>query len=444
MVMTFARSSLACGVVLSAAMGFAACVQAQPATPTDKEIVDAYTYMYGRYLVLQQEHRDINVRKVGYNKITYNPVGSATVASSNPEVADLEAWIAVDVGNAVILNVPEITGRYYTVQLVDGWGEVIANINDRTFPDHRSGAFALVLKGTHPPVRDGAVTIEVPAPRVKLLARVELKGTPDAAVQLQRRFTLDVPSGIKNDSPFKIPTFSTAAPITTAIFDNVAAVLATCPDPMPRAGAYQAMAQAVSAYAKSDTAARARVEDVVRNQAIPALSQGSKGFATHKGGWSVAYSIGRFGDDIMARATANAGGTWANIASETISFVGLTDRDRLPLHGNRTYLIRFPSEGKPDAQVNAFWAMTLYSVPDHQPVSNALQRYGLSSLSDVKLNTDGSLSLWLAPTQPKGIAESNWLPTPAGRAFALDLRMYVPKPDVLDGTWFPAPIQRVH
>ncbi|HEX2884968.1 DUF1214 domain-containing protein [Vineibacter terrae] len=442
--MTFARSSLACGVVLSAAMGFTACVQAQPAPPTDKEIVDAYIYMYGRYLVLQQEHQDINVRKVGYNKITYNPVGSATVVGTNPDVADLEAWIAVDVGNAVILNVPQITRRYYTAQLVDGWGEVVANINVRTFPDRPSGAFALVLKGTHPAVPDGAIRIEVPAPKVKLLARVELKGTPDHAVQLQRRFTLDVPPGIKNDPPLRIPAFSAAAPITATIFDNVAAVLATCPDPMPRAGAYQAMAQAVSAYMKSNTGARARVEDVVRNQAIPALSQGAKGLGTHKGGWSVTYAAGRFGDDIMARAIVNAGGTWANIASETTSFAGLTDRDRLPLHGSRTYLIRFPREGKPEAQVNAFWAMTLYSVPDHQLVSNALQRFGLSSLSGVKLNTDGSLNLWLAPTQPKGIAESNWLPTPAGRAFALELRMYAPKPDVLDGTWFPAPIQRVH
>jgi hypothetical protein len=47
------------------------------AVPDDKEIVDAYTYLYASYLVLQQENHDINMEKVGYNKVKYNPLGSA-------------------------------------------------------------------------------------------------------------------------------------------------------------------------------------------------------------------------------------------------------------------------------------------------------------------------------------------------------------------------------
>jgi hypothetical protein len=40
--------------------------------------------------------------------------------------------------------VPPITGRYYTAQLLDEWGEVIVDINDRTFPSKPCGSFALV------------------------------------------------------------------------------------------------------------------------------------------------------------------------------------------------------------------------------------------------------------------------------------------------------------
>lgn len=36
----------------------------------------------------------------------------------------------------------------------------------------------------------------------------------------------------------------------------------------------------------------------------------------------------------------------------------------------------------------------------------------------------------------------NWLPTPAG-PFRLNLRIYGPKRNVLDGSWEPPPIQRV-
>lgn len=48
--------------------------ESSAAIPSDQDIVDAYTYLYGRYLVIQQENHDINVEKVGYNKIKYNTI----------------------------------------------------------------------------------------------------------------------------------------------------------------------------------------------------------------------------------------------------------------------------------------------------------------------------------------------------------------------------------
>ena len=40
----------------------------------------------------------------------------------NLDVAYLEAWLAVDPDHAVMMNVPPVEGRYYTVQILDGWG----------------------------------------------------------------------------------------------------------------------------------------------------------------------------------------------------------------------------------------------------------------------------------------------------------------------------------
>ena len=48
--------------------------------------------------------------------------------------------------------------------------------------------------------------------------------------------------------------------------------------------------------------------------------QGAKGFGTQKGGWSVTYAAGHFGDDVMARDIVNYGGLWANAISEAIYF----------------------------------------------------------------------------------------------------------------------------
>lgn len=413
----------------------------QSTTPTDEDIIDAYTYLYARYLVLQQENHDINIEKVGYNKIKYNPLGSAQFVNPNLDVAYLEAWIAVDAAHAVILNVPKIEGRYYTAQLLDGWGQVITNINERNYPKTPYGKFALVLKGTNPTIPAGAVKIELPSEKAKMLARVELKGTPAVAQKLQRQFTFDVPSGIKIASPIKIPEFTPKAPIGGEIFDNVEEVLNSYPDAMPKAKEYQAKAIAVANYAKTDAKIKSHIDEVVKTKAIPAFLAGAKGFGTQKGGWSVTYVAGNFGDDIMARDIINYGGLWANTIDEAIYFIGLTDSNKQPLSGDKVYEIKFPKGQLPDSAVNAFWSVTLYSVPDYRVVNNKLKRYNLNNVSGLKTNPDGSLSIWLASSLPKNAIESNWLPTPSGKGFSLNLRMYVSKKEVLDGKWFPAPIE---
>lgn len=411
-------------------------------TPTNQDIIDAYTYLYGRYLVIQQENHDINVEKVGYNKIKYNPLGSAQFVNPNLDVAYLEAWIAVDKDHAVILNIPKIEGRYYTAQLLDGWGEVITNINERNYPKTPYGKFALVLKGTNPPIPEGAVKIELPSEKAKMLARVELKGTPAVAQKLQRQFTFDVPSGIKIIPPITIPEFTPKSPIGGEIFDNVKEILNSYPDAMPKAKEYQAKAIAVANYAKTSAKAKSDIDEVVKTKAIPAFLAGAKGFGTQKGGWSVSYVAGKFGDDIMARDIINYGGLWANTIQEAIYFVGLTDSDKQLLNGDHVYEIKFTKDQIPDDFVNAFWSITLYSVPDYRVVDNKLKRYNLNNISGLKKNPDGSLSIWLASSLPKDVIQSNWLPTPKGKGFALTMRMYVSKKEVLDGKWFPAAIEQ--
>src|SRR5271170_5721805 len=286
--------------------------------PSDKEIVDAYTYLYGRYLVLQQENQDMNAEKVGYNTVKYNPLGSAAFVNPNLDVAYLESWIAVDPNHAVILNVPRIEGRYYTAELLDGWGEVIANVNERTFPKTPNGKFALVMKGTSPSIPADAVKIEVPCTKIKMLARVELKGTPDVAKKLQEEFTLTVPEGISIAPPLSIPEFTNAKPIGGEVFQNVDQVIATCEDAMPGANEMQGLAKEVETYRSSSTDAKTRVDSIVTGQAIPAFLAGAKGFGTQRGGWSVSYKAGKFGDDMMARDIINYGGLWANEISEAI------------------------------------------------------------------------------------------------------------------------------
>ena len=47
------------------------------ALPDEKTIVDSYTYLLGRMLVIRQEHMDRKADGFAYNAIKYNPLGSA-------------------------------------------------------------------------------------------------------------------------------------------------------------------------------------------------------------------------------------------------------------------------------------------------------------------------------------------------------------------------------
>ena len=55
---------------------------------------------------------------------------------------------------------------------------------------------------------------------------------------------------------------------------------------------------------------------------------------------------------------------------------------------------------------------------------------------------DGSLDVYILTDSPGRGKEANWLPAAAGD-FSLTMRVYWPKPAMLDGSWSPPPVKRV-
>ena len=65
-------------------------------------------------------------------------------------------------GGGELIAARAITGRYDTVQFLNGWGETVANINQRVIADHPSGQFAVCLKGSTVAVPPDARRIDLP------------------------------------------------------------------------------------------------------------------------------------------------------------------------------------------------------------------------------------------------------------------------------------------
>ena len=411
-----------------------------PALPTDDQIVDAYLYLFGRLLVARQEKYDIEVEKVGWNTIKYNPLGSAEFVNPNLDVAYLEAWIAVDPHHAVTLDVPEITGRYYTVQIMDVWGEVIANVNERNYPTHPFGQGRIPAGRVHPARRRRRAGHRPPRPQGQDPRPRRAEGHP--------RRSGRAAEAVHDPRPRRHPTSHPRRPSPRSRTPQLPGVdafrvgpqlLETAPDAMPDAPRYAALVSAVAAHVATGDEAAASVDRVIRTQAWPAFLAGTKGFGTQRNGWSVAFAAGRFGNDVLARDIVDYGGLWANIIDEAIYYVGQLGSDDELLDGSRTYEIRF-AKGEPDGLVRAFWSLTLYSVPDYRVVPNPINRYNISSEASLTPNDDGTTSIWLAPEQPALAHEPNWLPTPAGKGFSLNLRLYVAREPALRGDWFPPSI----
>ena len=412
---------------------------------TEKDVIDSWAYILARYLVIRQEHIDMAEEGVDYNVIKYNELGKAEFVNPNLDVAYLEAWFAVDEETPIILEIPKIEGRYYTAQIVDEWAEILHNINERNFPDHPYGKYALCLKDSNPRIPKGVIRIDIPSKKAKMLARVERRGDDESALKLQRAFKIIKVGEPKIEKAVEIPIFTNKEPIRVAVFQKpmVEKVLASAPDLMTVAAVQQKNVMAISDFIGKSQANKTLIDNIIMRKALPALLTFTRKGGDSRGGWTSTREYINFGDDFWARASVNYAGIWWNSSLEVVYYMGATDKDGQPLHGDNTYVIHYTPADLPMKHVNAYWSLTMLSLPDYRVVPNKLEQYNLNNVSNLQYEPDGSLKIYLAAELPPGLPESNWLPSPKENNFTINNRFYVPKKEVLTGEWYVPPIVKM-
>ncbi len=412
-------------------------------TPDDPTITEAYTYLLGRALVIRQENLDRLQPGFAYNAIKYNPLGSADFVNPNFDVAYLEAWFAVDDETPALLEVPKIEGRYYTAQILDEWGEVIANVNERRFPTKPHGQFALVAPGSKAAIPAGAGRIELHSRKAKMLGRVEIKGDPEGAVRLQKMFKLRSLGEPVIAPPPPMPDFDNKDLVGVEIFDHVDATMASALDVAPNAAEMQQKVRHVAAYAASGKEARAAVDAKIRAYVPNFVQAAVTSSAPYRNHWLCAVAGGNYGADYVQRTSVNYAGIWANNNGEVVYFIATRDVEERPLDGARSYVMHFPADGLPQSMVDGYWSVILVGVPDYRVVANPLKRYNFNSYSPLEKEADGSLKIGVGPRPVAGVPESNWLPSAQGKPFSLTFRAYVPKDPVRKCEWTPPAVAAV-
>jgi hypothetical protein len=176
------------------------------------------------------------------------------------------------------------------------------------------------------------------------------------------------------------------------------------------------------------------------------LSTGQKNI----NGWKVSSLFGDrayYSGDWLKRAAAAKGGIYGNDAVEAMYPMTKKLANGEELDGSKhNYTLTFAAGQLPP--VNAFWSVTMYDGKTQLLIQNTINRYLINSpmLSEMKKNSDGSLTLYIQKDVPEANKKANWLPAPNGPIY-LVMRLYWPKetpPSILpagEGTWQPPAVE---
>ncbi|HEY1141404.1 MAG TPA: DUF1214 domain-containing protein [Lysobacter sp.] len=406
---------------------------------SDQDISDAYIYLLSRFLVLRQQQLDL---KEGFkwNELIHRKPGGVDWPNPNLDVAYSEAWVAVDENSCTIVTVPKVTGRYYTVQFLNGWGETLANINERTQPKG-AGDYAVCLKGANVQLPANVTRIDLPVKYSRVLMRVELGSNVKEAEALQHRFAFKATGNPTPPTEPAVPDFDISKPPGAEAFELAPAVLDSETDLNPGMEPLQAKVRAIAEGVK-DPAERARVDQVIRDKAMPDFYKASAilGHGTKRNNWIRPGTVGVYGNDWLTRTLINQGGIWANTMDEVVYYKGSIDADGAALSGDHVYTITFPKEALPASFANYFWSVIAVDAKNFRVLPNQKNRFLINKESKIEYGKDGSLTLYFAADKPADAPDGNWLPTLRGQDYRLTFRFYGPKGGVADGSYFPPPV----
>lgn len=380
------------------------------------------------------------------------PRPGAATPWANPDMLRSSAWLDLTSG-PVVLSVPDSQGRLYTLTLLDMWNEAFATLGKRSTGSAR-GNTAIVPPGWRGTLPSGMPRIDAPTAYVwarNLIQADGPAGTP-AVHALQDGFAL-TPLAQWNLPPqsqrieadpsldLKIPAREQVESMPTDAFFTYAATLLRRNPP-------HAADQPVLAKLRRVELIPGRSFDF--DKLAPPVKQGlRRGLREARermrvaagaslqsaNGWQrETASLGVYGSAYLRRALSAQAQPGSGLPEDLTVLLLTADSQSRPLDGAYRYVLHFDNDQLPPA--GALWSLAAYDAQGI-PMVNPLDRYALSSRDPLQYNADGSLDVVIGHATPAPDAQANWLPVAASGPLSVLLRVYGPKPALLDGLWTP-------
>ncbi|MGB6446209.1 MAG: DUF1254 domain-containing protein [Xanthobacteraceae bacterium] len=436
-----------------------------PPLPSD-QIGDVATsaYIYAYPLILMELTRRIasNVAdtqqfsKAPMNQFAHLPTfPDATftdVVRANVDTLYSLLWFDVS-QEPLLIGVPDSGGRFYLLEMCDMWTDVFDSPGKRT-----TGTETQVLAIAGPrwqgQLPAEATLIRSPTAIGWIIGRTQTNGKADydavhkfqaglAATPLsQWGKPYQPPAGrINPDWDMKTPPVDQVEKLSPAAYFSLFAEL-TALNP-PHANDYPILHQMrrIGIEPGKPFAFNSTSPEIQRalTAAGPAALNAIKAKIAKAGvasaGWRTNLTaVGTYGADYLSRAGIAYAGLGANTIEDAVYPTAFTDANGKPFSSESRYILHFNKDQIPP--VRAFWSLTMYN--EKQLLSaNPIDRYAIGDRDKLSFNPDGSLDLYIQRDTPTQDKEANWLPAPKSGPFTMNMRLYWPKPEVLDGSWMP-------
>ena len=391
------------------------------------------------------------------NAKTFADASSRTVVAPNTDTLYSIAHLDLSHG-PIVLRHPAMGSRYFSFAMLDPFTNVIATPGTR---EDGGAEAAIVIRWTGSPgshadqTPPGARIVVSDFQRLWVIGRTLAGDQADQqqAYGLMQQYSLTGLDGSRPSFPATCdPGTPSTFPVPTDGPGFIAALnagLSANPPPAQDAPLLDALrpygigAGLSPDQATIDPATRTALYQGITTEAaaLPQVAKASTlaSAAQHHGWYLPPSNIGSYGTDYKYRAQIALLGLGANTPAEAIYPTGLSDTNGVPYTGSNNYRLTFTKDQEPPARF--FWSLTMYDFSGYL-VPNATNRYSVGpSHPPFARQADGSIVIAIqnaAPSDPS----VNWLPAPTGQ-FRLNLRLYGPSQDAIDGVWSPPGVQNL-
>ncbi len=385
-----------------------------------------------------------------------NSATSTTVVAPGATSLSSIAWVDLRT-EPQVLHVPEVKDHYFVLALIDPYTENIANLG--TASGTAPGDYVLVTpEQRSTPLPAGTQRLDVDYARIWIIGSTQLRSAGDVATvnRIQDGYTLTPLSSYGAAPPrtaSPTPSASSTTPVTHALptglafFDQLGQQLTRFPPPAADKAALARFATVGIGPGLSPSTDGTLDPDTLRGltdavAAGPAQVQADvRSLAAADAPTHAGYLLGGFGSygtDYTERAVVSQIGLGAFVPHQAVYAMTWSDVAGAALDGSSAYVLHLSTP----PPTREGWSLTVYTDAGAL-VAGAPGHNALTDTSNLTRNSDGSIDLYLQPTQPSTAAEvQNWLITPAGQGFEVMWRLFAPDPKrmsgIVDGTgWQP-------